>query len=524
MPQFKSKFIKLFFLILSFNQLYLIKLFSNFTPNLTYVKTINQNLSLPYYIQFSKKPNKLGQYLFWVSNNPFGSKLANKGYTTQFNYDSENFNFTFLNRTCTPNVLGLSVNSKLKCVYPGIKSYPAITKNNKFLLQAFNCPQNFISNSCIKNCIKNGDQSYQILEGNVKNLKLSPFAFKSKGVKYQLLAVTFFQLSPNVTPEISSNFSQLLIFKYALNKCSINQEFNLVTLVTSNIDNPIDIEFSSFACIDGTYLLIVTNANLTTISLFKINISNPEQITVNFYKSIDIVPFAKNYQQYYASLSTNRYLAFNVVDAGTNNLYAYYIDQNFNPIALNNGAAYNAGSLSQVITWSPDAKALLVPNYLDNTLTIFKANTCDLKVKLTPVYAVQNPEKSTVLTAKVFNGTPPYTFYFSDGQVITQEDKICSIKVSPLQTTVYNVTVIDANNCITGVANSATVQVAKAVITNIIPNCSKNTLKIVGKILDPNGFPVIYTTIELFINSEKTQKIFVTSNSNGDFKFEYKLR
>lgn len=508
--------LKLYFFILSiFNNIFIL---AEFIPEIKYIKTIDKDLSLPYYVKFNNQPNRFGEYIFWISNNPSNSKFSSNGYISKFKYNPKNFNFAFLKNISVENILGIATYKK-DCFYAGEKSYPVITENGQNLLQAFNCPDYFLSNAKFCDCSEKKDIDYFSLIGPVKNIKLSPFKFKSKGVEYQLLAVASSFISSYFSG--FSNSNTVFIFKYALNGC--NKDLNLkspLVEITGNINFPIDIEFSSFSSLDGTYLLSVTNANTTSVSLFKVNISDPAAITFDFYKSINVIPNLGDYQQYYSSFSNQRYFALNRLDVGQNNVYVYYFDQEFNYKILNNGDSYKAGSLSQVISWSPDSKALLVPNYLDNSLTIFKANIKEFKVDLSPDYIVQYSLKSVTLTAKVTGGTPPYTFYFSDGQVITQESNICSIEVSSAKTKVYNVTVLDSENNITGIANPATVQIARPVITNISSNCQNNILYIKGKILDLLGFPVINSTIELFLGNKK---IYVNSNKKGVFKLEYNL-
>ncbi len=490
---------------------------ANFIPDLKLLKIVPQKLSLPYYITFNKKHNKFGQYTFWVSNNPFGSRRNRDGYISEFRYNPKSFDFKFINKICAKNILGITTNSRKNCVYPGIKSYPEITKNNKYVLEGFNCPQPLIVNSCISDCIKRQDQSYNALVGRIRNVALSPFTFRSHGIKYQLLAVAYHQAEGFTNPQTINN-NNLIILQYALNNCKIKQKSQSINV---NINVPVDLKFSPFACVDGTYLLFITNANSNDVALFKIDISNPDSISINQYQTINIKPNIGNYQQHYCSFSASRYLALNRLDLGVNNIYTYYFDLGCNMIELNNGNPYKAGSLSQVLTWSPDAKALIVPNYLDGTLTVFKTNTSNFQVKLKPSYTAQYLDQSSQLTAKVYNGTPPYTFYFSSGDIITQESNICQIIVSPDKSTVYNVTVVDGNGQITGIANTATIQIARPVISKIIPNCQRDSLTIIGKILDQKGFPVAFTTMQLFLNSDTHKKIYITSNKYGIFKYEY---
>lgn len=507
--------LKLYFFILVFFKF--INIFAEFTPNITYVKTINEDLSLPYYLKFNKEPDKFGNYTLWVSNNPFGSKQACNGYISKFNFNSKSFNLNFLKKIHIKDILGIATYKK-NCFYAGEKSYPAITENGQNIIQAINDPQYLILNSKFCNCSKKENINYYALLGPIKNIKLSPFKFKSKGVEYQLLATASSFIANYYT--VAANNNQLLIFTYALNGDNKSSNLSSPIIILDNINFPLDIEFSSFSSSDGTYLLSVANANGASLSLFKVNISNPDSISIDFYESIDVIPNLGNYQQYYSAFSNKRYFALNRLDVGKNNIYVYYFDENFKYIILNNGKAYDAGSLSQVIDWSPDSKALIAPNYLDNSLTLFKANVKDFKVELTPDYILKYLLESVTLTAKVTGGIPPYTFYFSDGTVKTQESDTCSITVSPAITTIYNVTVVDSENNITGIANPVTVQIAKPVITKISSNCQKNILYIKGKILSPSGFPVINSTIHLFLGNKK---IYVTSNKKGVFKLEYNL-
>lgn len=496
------------------------KIISIFEPNLTFIKSINKNLSLPYYAQFNKKPDKSGLYSLWISNNPYGSKLAKSGYITQFKYNPENNDFIFTNKICTPNILGLAACKKEDTVYPGIKSYPAASINSKYILDASVKPQFSTYNFNLLCCHKNEKINSYTLGGLPSNIAFSAFKYIFNGVKYQILIIPYNIIDQN-NQEVIGNVA---IFDYALNKSILNQPLTPITQLANTSNSPIlvpsDAKLSPFADINGNYLLAVSNANSPSLSLFKVNISNVTNMSINFYQSINI----GNYQQHFISFSNNRYLAVGVVDVGENNLYVYYFDENFNITALNNGLPYKTGNIPQALTWSPDAKTLIIPNYLDNNFTVYQANTCDIKVKLTPKVTTQYPNSSSIITATVQNGTPPYTFYFSTGQTITQESNVASIKVSPEQTTVYNVTVVDANNCITGIANPITIEVARPVITKIVPNCNKSIVKIYGKILNANGTPLICTTIELFINNQKAQKIFVTSDKAGNFKLKYKVK
>lgn len=487
-----------------------------FEPSLTFIRTVSTNLSLPFYAQFNPKPDKAGLYSLWISNNPYGSRLAECGYISQFKYNPDNIGFNFVNKISTANILGLTPCKKQDNVYPGIKSYVATSINDKYVLQASVLSQYPTYNLNILNCKKNDTINSYVLGGPPSNIQFSNFKYIFNGVKYQMLILPYI-IKNNTNGEILSFVS---LFNYALNKGILNQPLTPNIIISDiNIYIPSDAKLSPFASTDGSYLLAVSNANSDNLSLFKVNISDFTNITATFYKSI----FIGNHQQHFVAFSNDRYLAIDTIDVNQDNLYLYYFDQDFNITPLNNNIPYNTGKLPQALAWSPDAKVLIVPNYLDNSFTVYKANTCNIRVTLTPKISVQYPDGSSTLTATVFNGTPPYTFYFSNGQIITQNSNKSSIVVSPTTTTIYNVTVTDANNCITGRASPVTVQVARPVITNIVPKCARNVITIYGKIIDPHGLPVICTTIELFINKGRPEKVFVKSDKSGNFKINYKI-
>lgn len=488
---------------------------SNFEPNITFIKTIDKHLSLPYYARFNQKPDKSCQYSLWISNNPYCSLLSSCGYIAQFKYNPDNLDFLFIKKISTPDVLGLApcLSCKEDDVYPGIQSYPAVSLNNKYILEASLKERYPLYNICSLKCQEEKIINSYILGGKPANLEFALFKYFNLGVQYQLAAVAY-NIKNTITDEITGNVS---IFNYALNKSILNQPLTPLTTITTNIDIPSDVQISSFADIDGNYLLAVSNSNSPYISLFKINILNPASITVTYFTNIQI----ENYQQYFLSFSRNRYLAVNIIDTSVNNLYLYYFDEKFNITQLNNGKPYNTGILPQALTWSPDSKILVIPNYLNNNITLYQANISDIKVKLTPKVQAQYENKSSVITAQVSGGVPPYTFYFSDGTSVTQESDIYSITVSPTITTVYNVTVVDSENNITGFANPVTVQISKPVISKIIPNCKEDLINIYGKILDPLGNVVIYSTAELYISDDVS--LSVVSNKCGNFKTKYNL-
>ncbi len=473
-----------------------------FVPDLNYARTIYKELSLPYYVQFTPHQDQAGQYSFWVSNNPYGSPCScSKGYIAKFKYDPDSFGFSFKEKIKAPNVLGLAPLPYYDYVYAGNKSFPAISKNGKFLVEATVDCQYILYNYCLFFCdsacyFKNKELNYYSLTYKPSNVRFSPFKFKNNGIKYQLLAVPV---------SFPSNTGQVLIFQYPISGPNIHQILSPIITLTDGISIPVDAEFSYFASSDGSYLLVVTNANSGCASVYKVNISNPSNISINYYCSINI----GKTQQYFSALSNKRYLALDLVEMSGCNLYAYYINQYFDITPLNDGCPYKTDMFPKILSWSPDGRALVVPNYISNNLTVYRANTCNLKVELCPKNVVQYAGCDTVLTAKVYNGVPPYTFYFSNGVVIDQESDVCSITVSPLTTTIYNVTVVDANSCITGKANPVTVQVARPVIQKIVPDCSKGT-KIFGQILDPQGNMVVNSKMNIFINN----KIITNVKSN----------
>ncbi len=521
-PQIMLKKYYKLIIILIFFKFY--KINSIFEPNLTFIKNINQHLSLPYYAEFNKCPDKSGQYSLWISNNPYGSCFNEHGYIAHFKYNPKNAGFVFMNKICTPNVLGLAPCDRFDTVYPGIRSYPAITINNKYVLEASVKSNFYVYNSYLDNCNymcnKGSAINSYVLGGMPGNIQLSNFVYFFNGAKYQLLTIPF-----NIKDRVNQNqvLSNIYIFDYALNKSILNQP--LTPILRLNIDDipiniPKDAKISPFACSDGSYLLAVSNLNSSTLSLLKLNISDPSRFTCLPFQSIDI----GDYQQYFIAFSNNRYMAVSTTDVADNNIYVYYFDQDFNIFPLNNNKPYKTGILPQALTWSPDSKLLIIPNYLDNNFTVYQANTCDFKLKLKPKVNNKYSQDSVIITAKVYNGTPPYTFYFSNGNVITQESNICKISVSPDKTTIYNATAVDVNNCITGIADPITVQVARPVVTRTIANCAKNSINICGKILDPYGLPVICTTMGLYINNNTQQKEYVTSDKDGNFSAVYNIK
>lgn len=492
--------------------IYLFKIFninSDFSPELTFVKKIDDHLSLPYYTKFSDK-------FLWISNNPFGSKLSDFGYISKFKYNVKNFDFEFKKKICAKDILGLALCKNNK-IYPGIKSYVVITDNNKFLIQA-NADHEFsVENYHFKNCCKKkfinsyGVNTLEVNEGPV-NLKASPYTFIVNGIEYQFIAVAY--NSSVALFQYPLNYPNSLNYPYIVNKL----EPFVDILADFKGFYPADVEFSPFACSNGNYLIAITNRNSYQASLYSLEIQNPNSIIVAENISIDISDFNQNF----ASFSNNRYLAIDTLSL-SENLYVYYLDQLCNVTALNNGKPYNTGKFPQALSWSPDSKILVVPNYLDNNFSVYKANTVDIKVELKPKYQAQYPLDSSVITAKVTGGVPPYTFYFSDGTVLSQESNICSITVSPSDTTIYNVTVVDSQKNITGFADPVTVQVAKPIILSTTESCDKKVLIIKGIILNLEAFPVIYTTMQLYIDSYKKQKIYVTSDNSGFFTYNLAL-
>lgn len=488
-----------------------------FEPNITFLKTINKNLSLPFYARFNNKKDENGQYSLWISNNPYCSLLSSCGYIAQFKYNPENSDLIFIRKISSPNVLGLApcYCNKKDDVYPGIKSYPAVSMNNKYILQASFKDQYPLYNFCISKCEQENTINSYLLAGKPENLQFAPFKYFNLGVQYQF-AIVAYNIKDLINSEIQG---KVAIFNYALNKSILNQPLTpILTLsVSSGIYIPKDAQISPFADIHGNYLLAVSNSNSPYLSLFKFNISNPAKIDIILLDNLEI----ENYQKYFLSFSKSRYLAVTTIDT-VNNLYLYYFDQNFNIIPLNNGKPYTTGILPQALSWSPDSKVLVVPNYLSNNLALYKANITDIHVKLKPKVQSQYENKTFVITAQVTGGTAPYTFYFSDGQVITQESNVCSIKVSPVTTTLYNVTVVDSDNNITGFASPVTLQIARPVINKIIPSCDEKSVNIYGKILDLFGSPVIYTESDLYVDNN-LEKIKVRSDKCGNFKIKYNL-
>lgn len=121
------------------------------------------------------------------------------------------------------------------------------------------------------------------------------------------------------------------------------------------------------------------------------------------------------------------------------NLIAYYkFNQGSGTTAYDSGPNGYDGQLGGV--YYECCGTSTAPEWVTSTVPLFNCPVVDLGDDQM-VYYGYNPMACATLTADVYDGTPPYTYLWSNGE--TTE----SIDVCPEVSTIYSVTVTDANQC-----------------------------------------------------------------------------